>query len=208
MAALYANPRDVAIRIKAKSRMKTSGGVGGKATLLPKDRASLRFFKLREDVIGSGTVEVYAEYSNQDGDSLGGYPKVVSWTGIIDGAQVGYLGLYTLVSGKWVFVQGEGCITGCSSDGSITPGSPPDGAVDGEYPGHTVSYSGLDAGVTITGLPPGLSASGGVISGTPTAEGEYFVTITGTAPKTGPGATGSCTITRMVRIVVGPAEEG
>lgn len=204
MAKLYANTRDVAIRVKAKSRLKTSGGGGGKATLLPKTGGSSRFFKLLEDVTSTGTVAVWAQSSNQNGASLGGHTEVVSWLGIIDGAKVGYVGLFTKVSGKWVFSQG-GCIVDCSTDGSLSASGAPSGIVGEGYPGHTVTSDGLSGDVTVTGLPPGLTAdTSGNLTGTPTEPGEFFVSFTGSAPMTGPGAVGDCVITRLVRIVISP----
>lgn len=168
-----------------------------------------KFFKLLEDVTGSGTTTVWAENSDVDEASLGGHVQVVSWGSgsIISGAKVGYHGLFARVGGSWVFQQG-GCVIKCPTAGSITGGSPPAGTVGEVYAGHAITYSGLSGTLAVTGLPPGLSHDGsGNISGTPTVAGEYFATVSGSAPKTGAGAIGDCVITRLVRMVVSPAPE-
>jgi hypothetical protein len=176
-----------------------------KELIQPKSRArvvnvgvgNLKFFKLREDAIGGAKTTVWAEDSNSTGSSLGGYTQVVSWNSLLADAQAGYWGLFGLVSGEWVFVQSD-CITACGHDGTITVGTPPEGTVDAEYAGHTVTSSGT-TGLAITGLPPGLTASGGVISGTPTEAGTFYAVAT--------AEDGDCTITRIVLIVINPAEE-
>lgn len=168
-----------------------------------------KFFKLLEDVTGSGTTTVWAENSDEDETSLGGHVQVVSWGSgsIINGAKDGYHGLYIRVKGKWMFVQG-GCVVPCPTDGSITGGTGTAGTVGESYPGHTIASSGLDGGLTVTGLPPGLSVDGsGNITGTPTEAGSFFVKVTGSAPKTGDGAVGNCTITRLIPITIVPAPE-
>lgn len=65
----------------------------------------------------------------------------------------------------------------------ITSGDPPDGQVGEPYT-HTVTTAGTGPiGLTAAGvLPPGLSfdPTSGTLSGTPTAVGNYFVTVTAT----------------------------
>jgi hypothetical protein len=187
-----------------------AGGVNTSVVAERRNRgggSKLRFFKLLEDV-GSGNVDVWAEDSNRIGSSLGGGRQVASWgvDGIIRGASAGYHGLFGMVDGDWCFVQGD-CITPCESDGTITPGSVPNGTVGVAY-SHTVTSANLNGDLAITGLPPGLSDGGsGAISGTPTTAGRYLAIATGTSPKTAEGATGDCTITKVVVINIAAAPE-
>lgn len=152
-----------------------------------------KYFKLREDATGNGAF--WAQKSDRNGSDLGGHVQVYNWEDLITGAQAGYLAQYSRVSGTWDFTQGP-CITLCATDGTLTAGSPPAGTVDSPYT-HTVTGTNLDTGITVTGLPPGLSATGGAISGTPTTAGTYYLTATATAD--------SCTLTRVFVIVIAEA---
>ena len=162
---------------------------------------STRYFKLLEDVTGTGAF--WAERSNRAGDSLGGHIQVYNWAGLLNGALVGYRGQFSRIGGTWDFTQGP-CVVPCESNGSITVGDPPDGEVNSPYPGHTVTSSGLTTGLSAGGLPDGLTMdSSGSITGTPTEHGKFFVTVTGSADRIPPP--GVCTLTRIMVITV--AEE-
>ncbi len=193
LAAFANTPKEIS---KARTQLNRQPRVIG---------GELRFFKLREDVIGSGRVTVWAQNSDDTGASLGGHTEVVSWLGIINGAKAGYVGMFSLIDGNWEFVQGN-CVVPCVPTGSITVGSPPGGTVDEAYAGHTVTETDTNSDLAISGLPPGLSETGGVISGTPTSAGTYYAIATATSPKTG-DEENDCTITKIVKIVIAPAEE-
>ena len=175
------------------------GGGGGHA-----------YFKLMEDVSGSGVVEALGKRCDRDGTNERGNPvTVASWKGLLDGAQAGYWAQFCMVDGNWDFQQGD-CITKCESGGSITPGTPVGGEVGTAYPGHTVTSAGLDAGtLAASGLPAGLTMdTSGSVSGTPTEAGTFYVSLSGTADKTGPGTvTGGakCTVTKVMIITIAEA---
>ena len=120
-------------------------------------------------------------------------------------AKAGYAGVYgTDDSGRSVFLNGP-CIGGCQTDSSISPGEPMDGEVGEPYT-HAVGSSGLgEGGISASGLPPGLTINTetGVIAGTPTQAGEYWVTLMADSNDSPP-----CPITRIVRITIGESEPG
>ena len=153
----------------------------------------LKYFKLREDCTGNGAF--WAQLSDRNGSDGGGYYQVYNWLGLITDAQAGYVAQYSKINGTWDFTQGP-CITPCETTGTLSVGSPPDGTVDTPYT-HSVTGTNLDSAISIGGLPPGLSASGGDISGTPTTAGTYYGTATATAD--------SCTLTRVFVITIASA---
>lgn len=121
----------------------------------------------------------------------------------LDGAKAGYEGDCTPFEDHYYFDFGP-CIVECQSGGLITGGTPATGTVGTAY-SHTVTSSGLTGSVSMSGLPPGLSASAGVISGTPTTAGQYMVIVTGTATKTGPTPVtpgDTCTIKTYILITI------
>ena len=141
-----------------------------------------RYFKLLEDATSTGVQMVIAEASNKYGDSLGGYYEVYSWSGILEGAQAGFFGQFSKIDGTWDFTQGK-CPTKCPHTGVVTPGSAPNGVVGTAY-SHTVTNSGVTS-LTASDLPPGVTMNGsGVLSGTPTEIGDFYVSITANATKT------------------------
>ena len=94
----------------------------------------------------------------------------------------------------------------------ITTTTVPDGQVASAY-SQTLAASGGTApytfGVTAGALPPGLTLSSGVITGTPTAQGTYNFTLTATDSSTGAGPyTGSWAYTMNIGLpnppVAGP----
>lgn len=150
----------------------------------------LRFYELMED---AGAAAIYARQTDRLNNATETRVDVVyNWEGLLDDAQAGYVGLFGRVAGEWVFVQGP-CIVACATEGSLSAGSPPTGTVGAAY-SHTVTGSGLASAISVTGLPPGLSASGGAISGTPTEAGTYYAVATATAD--------SCTLTKVVPITI------
>lgn len=155
--------------------------------------SGLQYFRLAEDAKPGAT---YAYTTNRADDDPGTeLITVYNWAGLIDDAQAGYHALFGRVDGEWVFVQGP-CITPCVHTGSLNLGSPPDGTVGEEYGGHTVTGTNV-TGISISGLPPGLSATGGAISGTPTAAGTFIAIVTATA--------GDCTLTQSMPITINTA---
>lgn len=201
--AVFGFDRVTAMRLKRKGRLRSEGGVGGKATLLNKKQGRVRYFKLLEDM--EGTTSAYAQNSDKTGASLGGHVLVHQWAGLLEGAKAGYFGQFVLIDGTWDFQQGP-CIGVCETvdPAYITVGNPPDGVVDEAYAGHTVSGTGLSYPIEITGLPPGLTETGGAISGTPTTAGTYYAVATGSAPAVGGG---TCAFTKIVVITITEAEE-
>jgi len=92
-------------------------------------------------------------------------------------------------------------ITPCDKvDAYIDPDDPPSAEVGDPY-SHTILFGDLDGDPTASGLPPGLSFNGttGEISGTPTEEGNWLVTITGVTNPNG------CTIQTEFNLHVLPA---
>lgn len=155
---------------------------------------NLRFFRMMEDVTGNGPF--WARRTNRADSSLSDWQQVYNWDGILTGAQAGYHALFKRVDNEWVIGDGD-CFDACTHDGSITVGTPPDGTVDSEYAGHTVTNTGVTS-LSASGLPAGLSMNGsGVISGTPTEAGTFYVVITGTD--------GDCTLTRVMPLTVNEA---
>jgi hypothetical protein len=130
--------------------------------------------------------------------------------GALDGAKAGYQGDCNAFANHFYFDQGP-CVVKCFTAGTVDGGSPPTGMV-GESYSHTVTSSGLEEdSLEIEGLPPGLTANAaGNITGTPTEAGQFFVTASGQAPKTGPipfSASELCTVTIGFVIKIEEAEE-
>jgi hypothetical protein len=71
-------------------------------------------------------------------------------------------------------------------DSYIDPDDPPVAVLETEYD-HTILFGDLDGPPEISGLPPGLSfdPATGEITGTPTLEGNFTVTITGISAPNG-----------------------
>jgi uncharacterized protein (TIGR03437 family) len=67
---------------------------------------------------------------------------------------------------------------------TITTGGMPSGMVGFDYPQQVLGASGgvppYTFAITSGGLPPGLTLTGGILSGTPTASGDFPITITAT----------------------------
>lgn len=170
----------------------------------PDDKQRSRYFRLLEDV-PSGNVLVWAIRANAANTEISGTPKqVLSWgvNGIIAGAKAGYHAKYDRTDGAWSFVQGD-CIVPCEPEGSISVGTPPAGTVGAAY-SHTVTATSTNGDLAITGLPAGLTATGGSISGTPTTPGTYWAIATATSANVDP-LLDDCTITKVVLIVINPA---
>jgi hypothetical protein len=75
------------------------GGDGGSTRL--------QHFKLIENVSGAS---VDGRTCNPDGTGVdsGETPTaLVNWSGLLDGALTDYVGLFALIDGEWVFVQGD-----------------------------------------------------------------------------------------------------
>lgn len=162
-----------------------------------------RFFRLMEDITSSDG-PFWARRTNLPDDSLGAWTQVYNWDGILgtgtsDGAVAGYRGLFALVDGVWVIIAGSCVPEPCQHEGAIVVGDPPDGTVDAEYAGHTVSITGVTS-LAASGLPAGLSMdSAGEITGTPTEAGTFYVTITGLS-----GAE-NCVLTRIMVLTIAEA---
>lgn len=155
--------------------------------------AGQAFFRLMEDVTSSNGA-FWARRTNRADDELGEWTQVWNWDGILDGAVAGYRGLYALVSGEWVIDSGACVPTPCEHEGEIIVGTPPLGTVDTEYAGHTVTAASVTS-LAASGLPSGLTMnSSGVISGTPTVAGIFYVTIT--------GVSNSCDLTRVMVLTI------
>lgn len=153
--------------------------------------SGLKFFELAEDATSGA---IYAKRTNRTNTVTDTELTVVyNWEGLLTDAQAGYVALFGRVTGEWVFVQGP-CITQCDTTGTLSVGMPPDGTVGDEYT-HTVTGTNLTGAITMTGLPPGLSQTGGVITGTPTTAGTYVVFASAVA--------GDCTLTRSFVITIG-----
>lgn len=163
------------------------------------------YFVALEDVDANGPF--YATESDRAGATGGEEIIVHNWANLITGAKAGYHGQYCIIARDKDFQQGP-CVVPCYSDGSISGGNATDGTEDIEYVGFTVVHSGLDAGVSASGLPPGLAINSGTgeITGTPTTAGTYTVILTGTAPGTGDSAGQDCTITKVLKITILPPE--
>jgi hypothetical protein len=210
MARLYGFDRDTAMKLRKRSAKQSTGGTGGRATLLPKVRGgSSRFFMLIEDSTSSTTAEFWAK---QVVDPTGASPsatpeKVTPW--VAAGAQAGYIAMYERINGKWYFSQGA-CFSICTTAGVLTVGTAPAGTVGVAY-SHSVSGSGLTAGdfstVDFEGLPPGLDHTAEAISGTPTEAGTFYVIVTATAPGSGDSTGETCTLTKVLVITIAPEEE-
>lgn len=182
---------------KSQSEYYSQGGSGN----------ALKFFTLLEDVDGAGLVEVWAVASSATGVKTGDPVQVVSWEGIINGAQADYTALFSKVDGQWVFVQGP-CITACFTDGEVSLGEVPD-ATEGSAWSHTITVSGLSVGTVLSyeDLPAWVTASGSsnnTLSGTPGdgTAGTYYVTVQGEAPGVGESEEDTCIITKVLVIVV------
>jgi len=189
-----------------------------KELIQPKSRARVvnvggdtaRFFKLIEDAAPSGLTPVYAlQVANPSGGSPATTPEhVVPWLSGDAGAKADYIAMYEKISGAWYFSQGD-CPAACPTDGTLSVGSPPTGTVGVAYT-HSVSGTGLTGGgyssVDFAGLPPGLTHDEEDISGTPTEAGTFYVVVTATAVNS-EDAEATCTITKVLRIVIEEAEE-
>lgn len=185
------------MRLRNVARRGRRNPLPTQAVLLQKDDGvKARYFKLREDVTGNGPF--WAQNSNKEGDSLGGYLQVHNWQSIMTGAQAGYVCQCLLINGTWDVTLGP-CAPGCATAGTITIANPPVGTVGNAYT-HTVSNSGLST-FTASELPEGLSMdASGEITGTPQESGTFYVELTGTSPTIPSG--GTCTLTRILVLVI------
>ena len=157
-----------------------------------------RFFELIEDVDSTDPdLPVWVKRVRRGESTELAIVQMYGYEEILANARAGYRGLMAKVDGDWVFAQGP-CIIACESDAEIDPGDPPEGEV-GEAYTHTVTGTGLDGDITITGLPDGLSGTDGEITGTPTEAGTFYAVAT--------GEEGDCVITKVVVIVIAEAEE-
>lgn len=192
MAKVFGHDKDTAMRLRNKSRRVIGNAEPPRAVLLPKRSeggGGSKFFRLAED---GKPGAIYAFETNRaDDDPSDELVQVYNWAGLIDDAQAGYHALFVWVDGEWVFAQGP-CITPCTHTGSLNVGTPPDGIVGDPYE-HTVTGTNV-TNISIAGLPPGLSADGGAITGTPTEAGTTLVTVTATA--------GDCTLTEIIPITI------
>lgn len=159
-----------------------------------------KFFTLMEDVT-SPDGAFYARPTNRLDDAPGDPQLVYNWDGILNGAVAGYHGLYLFVNGEWV-IDGGACVPDpCAHTGVLTVGSPPDGTVDVEYAGHTLTTITDVTSLSADGLPDGLTMNGsGEISGTPTEAGTFYVVVTGVS------GDDDCDVTRVMVLTVNEAE--
>jgi hypothetical protein len=170
------------------------------------DNRRMRYvIELLEDAIGStGGWSVLAKVWTYDETVVHSEAMRIWWKlGYLAGAKAGYKGEGTYEGDKLWFLQGP-CVTPCPSIGSIPVQTTTPGTVGTAF-SYSVTSSSITAGsFTASGLPPGLSCSAsGVISGTPTTAGTYFMIISGTAPHT--NGTSTCTIKRAIALTINPA---
>lgn len=204
---LYAFIRSTAQRLKRTAAKTIGGATGGKVKHLRKGSSgsSRKFFKLIEDASGEYGPAL-AQVTNRTGEEDGDIFELYWWDGLLSGARAGYKSTFQPVGGEAVFEPGR-CLTYCYSDGFIDVGTPPEGYVGNAFT-HNVGLVDIDSNsVSATGLPDGLSLdSSGVISGIPTESGSFYVVISGTSDKTGPGSVGGqekCTITKAMKVNIG-----
>lgn len=159
------------------------------------------FFRLMEDVT-SASGAFWARRTDRLDSTDGEWTQVYNWDNILEGAVAGYHGLFISIDGEWV-IDGGACVPDpCVHSGTLTVGDPPDGTVDVEYEGHTLTTITSVTGLSASGLPDGLSMdSSGEITGTPTEAGTFYVEITGVS------GDDDCDVTRVMVLTVLPAEE-
>lgn len=156
------------------------------------------FFRLMEDVT-SPTGVFWARRTNRLNSTLGAWTQVYNWDGLLNGAVAGYHALYLRVDGEWVIGSGDCIPQPCEHEGAIVVGDPPDGTVDVEYAGHTVSITSV-TDLAASGLPAGLTMdTAGEITGTPTEAGTFYVTVTGLS------GVDDCELTRIMVITIAEA---
>jgi hypothetical protein len=180
------------------------------AEMKPKGGGSRgRWYKLIEDTHPTnGLIQKYAvRVDSPAGENPETIPQlVVPW--VLAPALAGHIGWYMADKGKWYFIQGD-CPAECPNDGVLTVGTAPIGTAGVAY-SHAITGSGLTGGgyssVGFDGLPPGLTNDEEDISGTPTEAGTFYVVVSATAPNSA-DAESSCTLTRVLRIVIQEAEE-
>lgn len=182
--------------------------------------AQWKWFRLLEDVTGVGDWWAQEVNSANVLVSPANLIEIANWgtSGVITGTLAGWYGLFTLIDGKWHFVQSDQCLPDqCFSNGSISV--PTVTATEGVAIGFPFSLtaSGLEPDSLVVGaLPAGLiystsspTENGGSISGTPApgTAGTHIVQVSGESAKTGPGTspTGNCTITKVMVITIAEA---
>lgn len=83
MAKLYAHTREVAIRLKAQARLGATGGVGGRATLLPKQNPGEHhyLFVLKEDMdnVPKAKADIYSMDTNVLVESDADVTNTLDW---------------------------------------------------------------------------------------------------------------------------------
>ena len=202
MPRVFGHDKDTAMRLRNKSRTVIGSPSTGGAVLLPKaSGGGLAFYRLMEDVTGDGLFWAKrTTVNNTTPAESAAWTQVRNWDGLISGAIAASRYLFAFVDSEWVVVQGQ-CVTGCPNAADFDMGDPPEGQVNVEY-SHSITISGVSS-VAASGLPAGLSYSAGSITGTPTEDGVFFATLTGTATRI---PSGPCNLTRVLRIVVQPEE--
>lgn len=183
---------------------RTQGGGGGavRYCVLAEDASSSPVWAFRGTMADDGSVsaiepaELFELYFHSE---LLSSPKV---------ARAGYKCMYAIDDkGRDSFI-GNPCINSCQGIGSLNA-TLPNGNVDAEYLDATIDGDAIEPtdpppgnGITVEGLPDGLTYDNetGDVTGTPTTEGTYLVTVMGTD-------TSGCALTDIVSVTIGPALE-
>jgi hypothetical protein len=101
---VYGFERDIAMRLKKQAKLKSSGGVGGRATLLPKRGGKANFyqFTLLEDMGDGGLSEIR---TMDDSTQIAASAPVVNTLGDFTHLNDGDQGICVLVDGEYYAIH-------------------------------------------------------------------------------------------------------
>lgn len=101
---VYGFERDIAMRLKKHAKLKSTGGTGGKATLLPKKGGKVAFyqFTLLEDMGAGGLSEIR---TMDDSTQIAASAPVVNTLGDFTHLNDGDQGICVLVDGEYYAIH-------------------------------------------------------------------------------------------------------